>query len=336
MYPAPTEGELYEPQEIHALIVQELTRLDEPAVIEPDGVRLQNWPSVRISIDYAAAFRPEPAVEVWSAWVDLTFMYNTDLPFTAARTHVIGFGKSPKEALAFALEHWRTAFAPPLISHIYGVLKFGADTWPVGDPRGIPGWTCMTGPYFMRGERDIRERLEPHLQAHPLMDSVRDLLAAKLDCTQPLHTVCLFKAVSGTESHADVVVNNQPFEEAGARLKTLTWPVQPIGPNLLSVRHFMICMLPGVAHREPGSPVETAPDQTRPRSNPVLFTVLLVLFTAAVSVTLYETLVRDGGWLMRLAASSGVSLSIEGWCVLTTIVGAAVSAAFLWFVHKNR
>jgi hypothetical protein len=26
------------------------------------------------------------------------------------------------------------------------------------------------------------------------MDSVRDLLAAKLDCTQPLHTVCLFKA----------------------------------------------------------------------------------------------------------------------------------------------
>src|SRR5687767_14123063 len=139
------EGDHFDPSQVLALVARAMERLEEPAIVEPDGLRLANWPTIRISIDHAAALRSVPEAASWSAWVDLTFMCNTELPFSAAKSHVIGMGATQHEALVAAVEQWAVGFAPPLISYIFGIVKFEADSWHGGDPRGVPGWACITG-----------------------------------------------------------------------------------------------------------------------------------------------------------------------------------------------
>jgi hypothetical protein len=91
-----------DPGEIHALLTKALGHF-------------LGGPRHRISLAPAA----------WTAWIYIACMYNTTLPFTAART---------------------------LISCIHGFLKGEAGTGPPDHPRSIPGWHSINGPYVMRGD----------------------------------------------------------------------------------------------------------------------------------------------------------------------------------------
>jgi hypothetical protein len=231
-----------DPDEVHALVAGALAQLEEPAQVQNDGVRLSKWPTVRISIDRAMVFPSASESEAWTAWVDLTFMYNTALPFTAARTHVVGLGNGRAEAVSDAVENWRMGVAPALISYIYGILKADADTWPPDHARSVPGWICINGPYVLRGDAMKIGTLTDFLQKHPLLGPVRERLAAALDKGAPLHTVSLYRAQTSSETFADVLIDNQPDVAAGELLKLMSWPKQLEESPFIAARHFLLCI----------------------------------------------------------------------------------------------
>jgi hypothetical protein len=231
-----------DPDEVHALLAKALAQFEEPAEIRTDGVWLSKWPSVRISIDRAMVFQSVSESEAWTAWVDLTFMYNTALPFTAARTHVIGLGMERAAAIFDAVENWRKCIAPALISYIYGFLKADADTWPPDHPRSVPGWNCINGPYVLRGNLTETETLTAFLQQYPLVGPVREHLALALEKGVELHTVSLYRAQTSSAAFADVLIDNQQDVAAGELLKLMSWPKELDGSQFVSVRHFLLCI----------------------------------------------------------------------------------------------
>lgn len=231
-----------QPKDVHDLIVRALAYFEEPAEARADGVWLSKWPTARISVDRAIVFPAPSAVEAWTAWVDLTLMYNTALPFTAAKSHVIGLGGGGAQALFDAVENWRKGVAPALISYIYGVLREDADTWPPDHPRAIPGWTCINGPYVLRGDATRIETLIALLQEHPLLRPVREHLCQALDRAAAIHTVSLYRAQRHSEIFADVLVDNQTDDVAGELLRSSKWPEELDDPQFIAVRHFLLCV----------------------------------------------------------------------------------------------
>jgi hypothetical protein len=230
-------------QGAYRLLAESLPRLGEPALVREDGVWLTNWPSIRISAGHLLVSRSPPEQEAWTAWLDLTLMYNTWRPETAAATHVIGLGGDGMSALANAVEQWIAGVAPALISHIYGELTFGADYWPDGDPRGIAGWNCICGPYILRGgDSLLKGEAGRLLQEHPLHDPTRSLLGDQLDLNARMHTVSLYRATMEDTVHADVLIDNQQNPEAGELLRRAAWLGQPKATGFLSVRHFLLCL----------------------------------------------------------------------------------------------
>jgi hypothetical protein len=235
------ETERVDPDDVYGLVVEALTQFEEPSEARADGVWLTKWPSVRISLDYGTAWRPAPDNEAWSAWVDLTCMYNVNLAFTAAPTHVVGIGKGRSEAIADAVESWKKAVVPVLISYIYGFLKGEADTWSEGDARSIAGWSCIAGPYLLRGDAGGVETLGVFLQAQALVLPVRERLVAMLDGSAPFHTVALYRAQTASGVFADVLIDNQPDTAAGEMLKRMDWPAELGGSQFVSARQFLLC-----------------------------------------------------------------------------------------------
>lgn len=230
-----------DPNEIYNLLVSALAQFGESTTMQGDGVWLNKWPSVRFSVDQAIVFSSHA---VWTAWIDLTCMYNTALPFTAAKSHVIGIGIGRTEALFDAVENWRKGIAPALISYIYGLLKGDADTWPPDDLRSVPGWECINGPYVLRGDTVGIGPLTAFLQDTPLVAPVREHLGSILDKSDPLHTVALYRAQTSSGPFADVLIDNQPDTSAGEVLKTMTWPKELDGSEFISARHFLLCVAP--------------------------------------------------------------------------------------------
>lgn len=229
-----------DPNEVDGLLAAALAQFDEATEIRKDGVWLSKWPSVRFSVERALAF-PSTA-EAWTAWVDVTCMYNTALPFTAARSHVIGLGSGKAQALRDAIENWRRGVAPALISYIYGFLKGEAETFPPDHPRSVPGWNCINGPYVLRGDSSRSNPLIDFLQQHALVGPVRQHLGCALDKTAPFHTVSLYRAHTSSGVAADVLIDNRPDEAAGALLKSMSWPKGCEEARFLSVRHFLLCV----------------------------------------------------------------------------------------------
>jgi hypothetical protein len=287
----PADQQEVEPPEVFSLLARVLAALDEPTRIATDGIYLVRWPSVRISLERAFVFRPAPEQEAWTAWVDLTWTYNVNLPFTAAKAHFIGLGRQSSDAVADAVESWGKAAAPALISYIYGQLKAGADTWPVGDARSIGDRACITGPYLLRGDTAQVPMLSTFLQEFPLAAAVREHLSSVLKNDAPLHTVALYRAASAAGIHADVLIDNQLDERAGELLKQAHWPEPLETSNFLSVRHFLLCVKP-VSEQSSAAGVGPLAATTKPvRKRRVFALVLLALLSAGLTYLLHEAFV---------------------------------------------
>jgi hypothetical protein len=309
--------------EVYALLARVLAKLDEPTKIRADGIYLANWPSVRISVERAMIFKSDAETEAWTAWVDLIWMYNTNLPFTAARTHFIGLGGQPANALNDAVENWGKCSAPALISHIYGYLKAGAETWPAGHAHTVAGWACINGPYLLRGDTTLASALSEFLQQHPLVDLVRERLGTILKKEIPLHTVTLYRACAASEVYADVLIDNQPDELAGELLKQACWPAQLETSDFLSVRHFLLCVMP--------SSEQTSTQHLAPavhRANKPLAALFVALLSAGLTFFLHEVFVAYASSVVP-GASEGEYLLVPPssfWYVPASVLGFLLSS----------
>jgi hypothetical protein len=324
------------PDEVYALVSAALGQFEEANEVRDDGVWLVQWPSVRISVDRALALRSAADSEAWTAWLDLTCMYNTALPFTAARTHIIGLGNGRAAAVADAVQNWRQGVAPALISFIYGYLKGDADNWPIGDARSVPGWSCISGPYVLRGDPTSVQELARFMQEKPLADPVRERLAAALDASAPFHTVSLYRAQTASGTFSDVLIDNQPDIQAGELLKSMNWPDRLQTAQFIGARHFLLCVAPQVPQHA------SAPDRHQQKArNPgkaalatILFIVLAMAFGYAVHrwfVNYTESLARDAGEAIYTLVPGSAF-----WLVPASILGVLFAAGLMLAVLRQE
>jgi hypothetical protein len=263
------ESEQVDADEVYGLVVAALAQLQEPAEVRTDGVWLANWPSVRISLDRALAYQAAPQSEVWQAWIDLSCMYNSELPFTTARTHAVGLGLARSKAIADTVDNWKEGIAPALLSYIYGVLVADAETWPAAEGQAVSGWDCITGPYVLRGDQASVVALGDFLKREPMMGPVRERLTATLEAGGPFHTVSLYRAQTAAGTFADVLINNEPDSVTGELLKSMQWPEQLAGVPYIAARHFMLCIAPNATDRpRPATRSEAAASNTSSKPLP--------------------------------------------------------------------
>ena len=229
---------------LYGLVVKALAELDEEAEARPDGVRLKKWPTVRIYVEREIEFPNDGDYGTWLGSVDLTWRYNDALPYTAARSHMIGHGPDRVGALKDAVDIWATGLAPTLIAYMYGV-QGAADTAPAGHERALPGWSTIGGPYVLRGASSKTAALSTFLQTHPLLiEPVRARLAVTLGKNDPFHTVSLYRGEAPSGAFADVSIDNHLDEDASELLKNAHWPEWITDTAFLSVRQFLLCIAP--------------------------------------------------------------------------------------------
>ena len=317
------------PDEVYGLVVAALAQLQEPAEVHADGVRLLNWPSVRISLNQALAYPGAPDSEVWQAWVDLTCMYNTELLFTAAKTHVVGIGLGRSKAITDAIDSWRQGIAPALISYIYGVLVADADSWPAADGRAPDGWDCITGPYVLRGDQASVATLGAFLKQEPMIGPVRDHLAATLETGAPFHTVSLYRAQTAAGIFADVLIDNELDSAAGEILKRMQWPEQLSDAPYIAARHFMLCIAPGAAGSGPAPDkrMDRRREQAHDRNRRIVIVIVFLTLAIAFSCGLHEALVALTAWLAPSADGAVLTLMpvTPFWWAPASVLGALLA-----------
>jgi hypothetical protein len=230
---------------VYDLVVKALAELDEEAEARPDGVRLKKWPTVRIYVEREIEFPNDGDYGTWLGSVDLTWRYNDGLPFTAARSHMIGHGPDCIGALKDAVDIWAKGLAPTLISYMYGVVQGESDTAPGGHERALSGWSTIKGPYVLRGAASKTAALSTFLQTHPLLvEPVRARLAVALGKSDRFHTISLYRGVAPSGTFADVLIDNHLDEDASELLKNAHWPEWITDTPFLSVRQFLLCIAP--------------------------------------------------------------------------------------------
>jgi hypothetical protein len=327
-----SETQTTTPNEVHELVAEALRNTGEPTEVQSDGIRLSRWPAARITVDYANVF--QTVAGAWTAWVDLTWMYETDLPNTAAKAHVIGLGSGRAEALADAVASWTMGAVPALISYVEGTLKPDADSWSANDPRTVPGWSCICGPYVLRGDAGSREPLGEFLRQNAMLAEVRGHLASVLDSNALFHTVSLYRAQTSSGPLADVLIDNQPLTAAGERLKGAIWPDRFAHSDFLSVRHFLLLIrdtsTPATCQRRHAAHGADAGSPPGPRLAIPLFLILATMFSFA----LYEGFARYAEAIAPAAGGAAFTLTPPAslWLVPASVLGILFAAALLLVV----
>ncbi|MBX9775852.1 MAG: hypothetical protein K2Y71_15850 [Xanthobacteraceae bacterium] len=330
-------------EEVSTLIANALAQLQEPAQVRADGVWLLNWPSVRISLGRALAYRAAPDGQIWTAWVDLTCMYNTALPSTAAKTHVIGFGLDRTAAISDAVDNWRKGIAPALISYIYGVLVADADTWAAGDARAPSGWSCISGPYVLHGNQASVDTLGAFLQQEPMIGPVRERLAATLDTGASIHTISLYRAQTASGNFADVLIDNDPDAVAGELLKSMRWPKELANEPFVAARHFLLCIAPNAAPdgHAAHARLDDHQEQARSRNRRILVAIAFLALATAFSYVLHNAFVGLTALLAPKADGAIFTLVpvTPFWWAPASVLGSLLSGAVVWaaiFLRDRR
>ena len=239
---------------VRRLVVRALAQFDVTAEAAPYGVRLKQWSAVRIAVERAEVSRNVWGEEeweggTWSAWFDLTWQYHAERPLSAVRSHAIGQGLDRLGAVEDAVVNWGKGIAPALLSCTRGVAVGEADILPVNHSRAIPGWSAINGPYVPCGVASKTAELAAHLETHPLVEPVRDLLAVALAKDVPFHTISLHRGVAPSGAFADVAIDNHVDEDASELLKRVHWPKPITDTPFLSVRQFLLCVAPDEGKR---------------------------------------------------------------------------------------
>jgi hypothetical protein len=161
---------------IYQLISEKLSTIGERVYVSDQGVRFAEWPTIRLFRRLLGVQQARGVAINWIAQLEMIFQYNAAMPETAVLSRAVGLGPTPDDAFSNAVQNWTSGIAPPLISYIYGFLKYGADYAPDGDVLGIPGWDCICGPYVLHGAEAVRVAAEQSLLQLPLISQCRTSL----------------------------------------------------------------------------------------------------------------------------------------------------------------
>jgi hypothetical protein len=240
----PIHNRREEERETYQLVAEQLRLLGEDVFADDYGVWFADWQSIYLSIRFLWIDRAGGEEVNWLARLELNFRYNMLMPDTEVPTRAIGLGPTPTEALRNAVQNWITGIAPALISHIYGILKHGAEYSPNGHHLGIEGWNCISGPYVLHGAAEIKKTAEGLLHRQALISPVREALERRLQNLTGMHSVSLFRATSGSDIYGEVLIDNEADDDAGAMLKELHLPAEPHRTGFISARQFLLCVRP--------------------------------------------------------------------------------------------
>jgi hypothetical protein len=231
-------------RETYRLVAEQLTSLGEKVSADDHGVWFADWPTICLSTRFLYIDRAAGEEVNWLARLELNFRYNMLMPETEIPSRSIGLGPTPSDCLRHAVQNWAIGIAPALISHIYGILKHGAEYSPDGHYLGIEGWNCISGPYVLHGTPDVKNSAATLLHERALISPVRDVLARRLKSATGMHSISLYRANSGSNLYGEVLIDNENDGEAGAMLKELPLPPQHEATGFISARQYLLCVRP--------------------------------------------------------------------------------------------
>lgn len=171
--------------------------------------------------------------------LDLNFVLNLERPDTTTLTDcVMGYGGTVEESVDRAIGTWLdttgSAVFELLVQDGSFAGHFGAD-----DPRGFPGWHLIHGGIVGWGSGPEREAVQLWAQDHPLAPALAPVLRKDLELTggQLVGIKVFFGGREGADT-AEVTVNGEVHETAGAALAELDWP-RPVD-DLSYARTFLL------------------------------------------------------------------------------------------------
>ena len=192
----------------------------------------------RSAVQRVKLSRPRPPV--WIAHADIRFALNPERLETHIDDCATGWAETQEEAIEIAAQAWTKITAPPVFSLLQCSPAHGADWFPLGDAAGLPGWHVFAGPYGFRGNPEEWQRLEIHLQRHPLLPALSRPIVSGL--LRPyLNYVKLYRGYSGSEWLSDGFINGVRDQELTDRLLGLRWP---------EIRQFASATLFAIAYRQ--------------------------------------------------------------------------------------
>ncbi|MFN7973981.1 MAG: DUF6348 family protein [Acidobacteriota bacterium] len=176
--------------------------------------------------------------------LDVGFAFNGARDDTTIWDCASGWAEDRREAISTAVAAWMGTTAPALLTCLRQRFMLDAASFEPDDPFGIPGWHCLSGPYFILGWPDI-DVMQRYVTDNPPLPRIVSALPAELG-RELLNGVKLFVfAGPGAQPTCEVRVNGHRHERASKALAGLDWP-RP--PNMVMFRYFVLAV-----HRVPFS-----------------------------------------------------------------------------------
>ena len=203
-------------------------------------VVFERWPTLRIKlvkVKLVSEIQQSKALQA-----DIQTQLNVDHPDSYLMSCCTGIGNDLTQAIQNGMDAWMHVEAPLVLSLLSSQPTKGAEWFPNGDPSGVQGWDVFSSPYMLRGMSTGADILQSFLQEHPLLDAIRQDLTQVLDRHRILHTISLYRGVSGGQHFADCRINGQEANPLHERLLTCHWPSEGIA--WASVRQSLLLMQP--------------------------------------------------------------------------------------------
>src|SRR5579871_4776509 len=104
-------------QLVYQLLADRFRRRNEHSRID-DGLWLKDWRGLGIKSGPVFVVPGGGRSDAWIARVDLTFIYNNDVPDTAIASRAVGAGSTYNSAIESAIEGWMLGTASALMAHV--------------------------------------------------------------------------------------------------------------------------------------------------------------------------------------------------------------------------
>ncbi len=218
---------------------EKLTTFGIPCSIQNSQIRLDEWPTVAIFLNHIEDVTdPTLRSSAKILHLYLTFALNHERSDSAITSYVTGIGISEAKALSDAATQWCQSVVPPILSVFHQRPSYGAEWFAPDDPYGLTGWELFSSPYLIRGDTEAGSVMS-HLDAHPLLPSLSEILLTEMTSSALFTTVSLYRGQVGEDIYADCFINGQYNERVTQALRNLPWPHIN---NFHSVRLFLFCM----------------------------------------------------------------------------------------------
>ena len=224
---------LKEADRIRELICAGLNALGVSTSIVGTDIHLQDWPTTLVLVGHAEQMGALIHADIW-------IFLNEQRADSAIYSCAVGVGQGKDHALKDAVQHRMQGVAPPILSLLYREPKFGAEFCPSGSADGFDGWDSFSGPYVLRGEKELVAETVAILARRRLIDSVRGMISTRLNSTALVQSVSLYVAYAAGKRYSEVRIGGLEDRNISAVLKGI--PLMQVQRDFISIRQFFLCM----------------------------------------------------------------------------------------------